>query len=216
MLKLISKETALSLMSFPVGKKVAFLLLLYERMMPALISFRRAEGLDLTVFLEARAKFWYSLIQDAPTVSWAQLRDDILHSIPDTEDFGSQAAAFALDTGLVAADIAGLLQDGQEIHVVEAMQYALGSLDGYVLDEMGILNFDRTSIASIHKLVNAHALVQKERQREEQDVALLGAMPDPPWSKNMVGMLQDRAAIQGSLFEDSREGAQLSVNDLLD
>ena len=215
MLKLISKETALSLMSFPVGKKVAFLLLLYERMMPALISFRRAERLDLSVFLEARAKFWHSLIQGASTASWARLRDDILNSIPDSEDFGSQAASFALDTGLVAADIAGLLQDGQEIHIVEAMQYALDSLNGFVLDEMGIVTFDRSSIASIRKLVNAHALVQKERQREEQDVAVLRAMPDTPWSEDIVAMLQDRAAMQGSLFGDSREGSQPSANDLL-
>jgi uncharacterized protein YjaG (DUF416 family) len=215
MLKLISKETTLNLMSFPVGKKVAFLLLLYERMLPALISFRRAEGLGLSVFQDARAEFWRSLVQGAAPVSWARLRDDILKSIPDTEDFGSRAASFALDTGLVAADIAGLLQDGRDIHIVEAMKYALDSLDAYVLDQMGIVAFDRSSVASIHKFVDAHALVQKERQREEQDVALLCAMPDTPWSEDIVAMLLDRAAIQGSLFEDSREGSQLGANDLL-
>jgi uncharacterized protein len=215
MLRRISKEAALSLMAFPVGKKVAFLLLLYERMMPALISFRRAEGLELSVFLEARMKFWHSLIQGAPTVSWARLRERILNAIPDTEEFGSQAAVFALETGLVAAYIAGLLQDGEEIHLVEAMQSPVNSLDEFVQDEMGIFAFDRTSIASIRKLVDAHPLVQRERQREEQDIALLAAMPDTPWSKDMVAMLQDRAAIQGSLFEDPREGARPSANDLL-
>jgi hypothetical protein len=61
MLKLISKETALRLMSFPMGKKVAFLLLLYERMRPA-TYFYLAEGLAFSVFQEAREKFWASLI----------------------------------------------------------------------------------------------------------------------------------------------------------
>src|SRR6516164_6876094 len=100
MLKLISKKTVQRLMSFPTGKKVAFLLLLYERMLPALLSFRTPEGLDLSIFQEAREKFWRALIQGSRPISWVRLRDDIHDAIPDSEDFGSLEASFAMDAAL--------------------------------------------------------------------------------------------------------------------
>jgi hypothetical protein len=207
MLKLISKETALRLMSFPVGKKVAFLLLLYERMRPA-TYFYLAEGLAFSVFQEAREKFWGSLVQGAPPISWAQLRDDILDATPDTEDSGSKEAGYALDAALVAADIAGLLEDGKEMHIVEAMQYALNSLDAYVLDQLGVVFVYKSIVKSLNELVEAHALVRNERRKEEGDVLLLSTMPDTPWSEDVVAMLRDRAEVQGSLLDNLRGSSQ--------
>ena len=208
MLKLISKEKVQRLMSFPTGKKVAFLLLLYERMLPALLSFRTAEGLDLSIFQEAREKFWRALIQGSRPISWVRLRDDIHDAIPDSEDFGSLEASFAMDAALVAANIAGLLEDGQEIHVVEAMQYTSNSLYGYVMHQLGVIVVYKSIIKFLNELVEAHALVRNERQKEKDDVLFLGTMPDTPWPEDIVSMLRDRAETQGSMFDDSRERSQ--------
>jgi len=204
MLELISKEAALRLISFPAGKKLAFLLLLYERMVPALYSFRHAEGLDVSVFQEARERFWRAPIEGAPRDSWEKLREDILNATPDSEDFGSLEASFALDAALVAADIAGFLGDGQDSHLLDAIRYALNSVGAYALEQMGVAASDH----SINKFVDAHPLMLKERQKEEDDIAFLSAMPDAPWSEHTLSLLQHRAEIQGRLFDNAHKGSQ--------
>jgi hypothetical protein len=164
MLELLSKQAALRLMSFPVAKKVAFLLLLYERMRPA-TYFYLAEGLAFSVFEEAREKFWRSLIQGAPPLSWVRLRDDIHDAIPDGEDFGSLEASFAMNAALVAGDIAGLLDDGQDSHIVEAMQYVSNSIDAYVMEQLGVVVFDSSFSKLIDKFVNAHPARAKRKAK---------------------------------------------------
>jgi hypothetical protein len=175
---------------------------------PALYSIRVAERLDLSVFQEARKKFWRSLTHGEPTSSWRQVRDDIYNAIPDSEDFGSLEAAFAADAALVAADIASFLEDRRDSHIIEAMQFAINSIHAYVVNQLGVVVFDR----SIDKLVNAHPLMQKamqeERESEEGDIAFLSALPDTPWSEHTISVLRHRAEIQGSLFDRLRAGYQ--------
>ncbi|MGC2781332.1 MAG: DUF416 family protein, partial [Bradyrhizobium sp.] len=170
----MTKEAVTNLLSFVAGKKVAFLVLLYERMIPELRSFCIAEGRDFSIFQKAREEYWQSLMDSSRSISWAQLREDILNATPDSEDFGSQESSFALNAALVAADIAGLLADGQDVHIVEAMGYALDSLSACVIDESGVVAYDKT----IGDVVNSHALVQKEVRAEEDDVAFLSTIQD--------------------------------------
>jgi hypothetical protein len=200
----MSREIAQRLMSFPPAKRLALLLLLYERMIPALFSFRLTEGLDVSVFQEAGEKFWRSLTEGARPVSWGVLRDDILSATPDSEDFGSLEASFALNAALVAADIAGFLEDGQDAHIVEPMQYVLNSLDAYVLDPIEGLIGDK----SMNQFVERHPLVQKEKRREEEDVIFLSRMPNVPWSEHAMSKLRHRVENQGSLFDGSRKGSR--------
>jgi hypothetical protein len=203
MLALMSNETVTQLTSFAAGKKLAFLLLLYERMIPALFTFYLAEGLDLSVFQEAREEFWRALIQDQ-RISWARLRDDILNATFDSEDFGSLEALLALNAALLAGDIAGFLAEGQDGYLVDAMRYMLNTASAYVHEQMGVLAFDR----SINKFVDAHPLICKERQKEEEDVLFLSRMPDTPWSESAVMMLRERAEVRGSLFDNLGASSQ--------
>ncbi len=195
-MKLMVKETTTNLLSFLAGKKVAFLVLLYERMIPELHSFCLAEDYDFSIFQKAREDYWQSLMDNSRSISWAQLREDILNATPDSEDFGSQEASFALNAALVAADIAGFLADGQDVHLVEAMVYALNSLSAYVIDESGVVAYDRM----IGDVVKVHPLVQKEARMEEEDVAFLSTIQDPPWSENMYSLVRHRAETQQSLL----------------
>ena len=191
------KKVADRLMSFPAGKKIAFLMFLYERMISALSSFCFAEGLDFSVFQKARDEFWRSLMSGVTPIEWTRLRDDILKATPDSEDYGSEEASFALNAALVAAGIAGFLADGQDAHVVEAMAHALNSLGAYVINEMGAVVYDRT----INDSVKAHALVRKEAWKEEEDVAFLSAIQDTPWPEEVFAIVRRRSETQASLLD---------------
>ncbi|TLZ50788.1 MAG: DUF416 family protein [Gammaproteobacteria bacterium] len=194
MLKLISEETIARPLSLSANKKVAFMLLLYERMAPELRAFASTEKFDLFCVQRAREEFWRSLTGDS-FVSWSQLREDILGAAPDSEVFGSLAASFALNAALVAAEIAGFLADGQDNHILEAIGYARDSLHAKATMEMEGLVYNKL----VDDYVEAHPLVQQERRAEEEDVGFLSTMQDPPWSANIVSMLKSRAEAQQSL-----------------
>jgi hypothetical protein len=91
-----------------------------------------------------------------------QFRQDILSAAPDTEDFGTLAGSIALNAALVAADIAGFIEDGQERHVVEAIGYARDSLDANATRETGAVVFDR----KVEDYVKAHPCGRKCGQRK--------------------------------------------------
>lgn len=78
------------------------------------------------------------------SISWGQFMEDILDATPDTEEFGTLAASFALNAALIAAEIAGFIEDGQDSHIVEAIGYARDSLDAKATNEMGAVVFDRS------------------------------------------------------------------------
>ncbi|UGY13540.1 YjaG family protein [Bradyrhizobium septentrionale] len=196
MLKLMSEETTAHLLSFSAGKKIAFLVLLYERMIPELCSFCLTEGRDFSVFQKARKEFWQWLMGDDSSISWGQFREDVLSATPDSEDFGTLAASFALNAALVAADIAGFIEDGHDSRIVEAIGYARDSLDANATNEMGATVFNR----AVEDYVKAHPLVQKEARTEEEDVAFLSTMQEPPWPENIVSMVRQRAETQRGLL----------------
>lgn len=191
------EETIARLQSLTAKKKLAFAVLLYERMIPELRIFTDAEGLDFSCFQKARDEFWRWLKGNESPVAWVQLREDILNATPDSEDFGSLAASFALNAALVAANIAGFLADGKDGHIIEAIGYARDSLDANATSEMGTIVYNK----AVEDYVKAHPLVQREKRAEEEDIAFLNAMQDAPWSSNLFSMLQRRAETQGSLLD---------------
>jgi hypothetical protein len=121
MLEILSAEQRSLLLSLSTMKKLAFPILLFDRMLPEIHSYFLASGRDFSIIQQARERFWRLLS------SWSELRETILDLLPDSEDDGSAAAQFARYAGLVAADIAGLVDDGQDSHVTEPIEYALES-----------------------------------------------------------------------------------------
>jgi uncharacterized protein YjaG (DUF416 family) len=199
MLKLMSEETMAKLLSFSTRKKVAFAMLLYERMIPELHSFSVAERRDFSCFERAREEFWRSLMDDKSSINWTKLREDILDATPDSEDYGSLEASFALNAALVAADIAGFLADGQDSHLVEAVGYARDSLYASASNELETIAYDR----AVEDHVNAHPLVKRESRAEEEDVAFLSIMPDGPWTADIFSTLRRRAETQNCLLNNA-------------
>jgi uncharacterized protein YjaG (DUF416 family) len=60
--ELISDETHRRLPSFSFERRLAFLLLLYERMLPERRSFCLAEDFDFLVFQKAREEYWMRFV----------------------------------------------------------------------------------------------------------------------------------------------------------
>jgi uncharacterized protein YjaG (DUF416 family) len=200
MLELLTNERKSLLLSFSRIKKLAFLVLLYERMVPELRSYLRSSGQDFTLIEAARKKFWQLLSDDGTSVSWDELREKLLDLLPDSEDDGSLAAQFARNAGLVAADIAGLAEDGQNSHVVEAVGYAIESIDAKVSDEMRVFTHTR----AIEQAILEHPLMRREGAQEREDVAWLHQLPEAPWPGDIVETLRDRARAQEPLLDTIR------------
>jgi hypothetical protein len=201
--KLLPEQKMLLLLSLSKLKKIAFLILLFERMEPELRSYFIATGRDVSVIQQARESFWRLLSGDEAFVSWNELRETILDLLPDSEDDGSEAAQFARNAGLVAADIAGLADDGQDSHVTDAITYyASQSIYAAATTEMEIYIYSR----AVKEAVMSHPLFQRERQREEDDVTFLSQLPEAPWPDDVVSMLRDRAQAQDALLGTALNG----------
>jgi hypothetical protein len=200
MLELLNAERKSLLLSFSTIKKLAFLILLFDRMLPELRSYFLASGRDFSIIQQARERFWRLLSGDETFASWSELRETILDLLPDSEDDGSSEAQFARYAGLVAADIAGLVDDGQDSHVTEPIEYALESIYATATSGMQVLVHNR----ALEEAVRKHPLMRKERQREDDDVTFVGGLPEAPWSQNVVSMLRDRAQAQEMLLGTMR------------
>jgi uncharacterized protein YjaG (DUF416 family) len=196
MLELLTDKHKSLLLSFAKTKKLSFVILLCDRMMPELNSYFLSSGRNLVLFQSASKRFWQLLSGDETFASWDELKEQLLDLLPDSEDDGSLAAQFARNAGLVAADIAGLAEDGHNSHVIEAVGYAIESIDAKVSDEMRVFIHNR----AIEQAILEHPLMQKERQREEDDVTFLARLPEAPWPQTVVSMLRDRAQAQDSLL----------------
>jgi len=192
----MSDETLRRLLSLSVEKKLAFLALLYERMVPELRSFCIAEGRDYSVFQTFQQQLWHRLGNRRSSASWRELRDRMLQATPDSEDFGSPVASSALSAALVAIAIANFIDDNQDAHISAATGFALDSLDAIVIGELEVTVVDR----AIDEYVNSHPLLDRERLREESDVALLTAMSETPSPSSVLSMLLNRAKTQGTLL----------------
>src|SRR5260370_20835251 len=168
MLKLMSEETHAHLLAFPTRKKLAFLMLLYERMIPELRSFCLSEGRDFSIFQNAHDEFWRYLADGESPISWAQLTQDILDATPSTVDFGTLEGSFALNASLLAAETAAFIADGKDEHIVHATRYAFDSLDFKVrvpVEEKGVYGY---GVAHLGDYVRAHPLLTRERQLEDE------------------------------------------------
>jgi hypothetical protein len=199
--KLLSQQDKSLLLSLSKTKKLAFLVLLFDRMLPELRSYFIATGRDLSVIQQARARFWRLLSGDEEFVSWNEMRETILDLLPDSEDDGSEAAQFARNAGLVAADIAGLADNGQDSHVTDAITYYVSqSIHAAATAGMQIYDYSR----AVEEAVRNHPLFQRERQREEDDLTFLSRLPEAPWTEDVVSVLRDRAQAQETLLDATR------------
>lgn len=196
MVRLISEETLRRLLLLSTERKLAFLALLYERMIPELRSFCVTEGRDYSAFQRFHEQLWCHLTCHKSPVPWLELRNGMLNATPDSEDFGTPVASSALSAALVAIATADFANDYQDTHVLAAIGYTLDALDASAVGELDALIVNRT----VDRYVNSHLLLERERHRQEDDIAFLTAIANVPWPVSAVAMLLDRAKTQGALL----------------
>jgi hypothetical protein len=198
MLRLISEESKTLLLSLSRSKKIAFLILLSERMEPELKSYFLTRDRNFIPFQMANERFWLILSRDQEIHSsdWEKLQETLLDMLPDSEDDGSLAAQLALNAGLVAAATAAFANDGQDIHLTDAIENARDSIHAKAASEVQTLVYDKT----VEEAVNQSPLLFKERRREEADVAFLVTLPEAPWSVSILSLLHERAKTQERLL----------------
>ncbi|MGA2889741.1 MAG: hypothetical protein ABSE51_16970 [Terracidiphilus sp.] len=71
-------------------KQLAFALLVFERMLPSLITFSKSTGLDDSYCLQAREASWSVLQSEKQDALDASLVDTCLKGAPNTEDYSHE------------------------------------------------------------------------------------------------------------------------------
>ena len=196
MARLVSEETLRRLLTLSKEKKLAFLALLYERMVSELHAFCVVENRDFSAFQKLQEQLWRHLGGRGSPIPWHDLRESMLDATPDSEQFGTLAGSSALSAALVAIAIASFVDDSQNSHVTDAIGYTLEAVDANAINELEVLVIDQ----AVEEYVNSHQLVERERLTEESDVAFLTAMPDAPWPSIIFSNLLNRARTQGTLL----------------
>lgn len=120
----------------------------------------------------------------------------MLDATPDSEDFGTPAASSALSAALLAVAITEFIDDREDSHVLDAIGYALESVDAKAIGELEAPVVD----LAVDSYVSSHPLVERERRAEESDVIFLTELPEAPWPSSMLSMLHARAVNQSTLL----------------
>src|SRR5271163_4556386 len=95
-------------------KQLAFVLLVFERMLPSLVAFSKDTGFDDSCYLHAKDAAWAAL-ENAPVDQ--SLNGACRRGAPDTEEYGHELTSFALDAALAIIDIMEFVQDGCADHI---------------------------------------------------------------------------------------------------
>jgi uncharacterized protein YjaG (DUF416 family) len=175
-------------------KKIVFMLLCYERLRPNLLKFNEVHGIDSGTFEISREDAWQYLINATAPFSFAERKESILTLIPDSEEVGDIAAQIAMGAGLIIFEIVSYIEDEDDGHVGNVVNYIRDAIDASIISELGVI----TTSQSVEDYVNNHDRVRRERLAEVADLNFLTAYSEPPWSDGDVTSFKSRASQQGS------------------
>jgi len=157
-------------------KQLAFALLMFERMLPLLLTFSKRTGFDSSVHLRARAAAWNALAQKeirAKDASWRSLSAECLKSAPNTEKYTNEFVSYALNAALSMAAVLDFIIDGSVNHILKIAELARDSVDMYLESSDPSL----VSEPGTERL-DAHPLLQREHQHQKQDLEFLSALQE--------------------------------------
>lgn len=168
--------------------RVAFMLLLCERMMPQLHGFAKSTGFDLSLYSKCLEQGWAYLGEKASSIGYERLAQACFDSAPDTEQFSHVLTSAALDTALSIGYLMTFLSDHNIDHAVDVAGLARDTVAMYV-DRME----EAASPFSLSlEVVNRNPLVQRELQRQEDDLVFLERLPSDT-SQKAISRLKELA-----------------------
>jgi uncharacterized protein len=190
---LIGKEKQLvNLTMLSPKKRLAFALLVFERMLPSLIAFSEDTGLDLSCYLLARNAAWSALRDGVVDQS---LDRACLRNAPDTEEFSHELTSYALNAALAISEIVQFAADARNEHVSQVSTLAQDSVHLY------LASMEQSVVTTPEKerWIGCHPLMHQEQRQEEEDAQFLSDLPDPI-DDNAVSSVKARAHAQSPLL----------------
>ena len=166
-------ESKRDLDSLSVSKKLAFILLLCERMMPAFQKFSADTGFYISRYQGYLERGWAYLNGKSNLGGYEDASRDCYDNAPDTEAFDHVLTSAALNATLSIGALMSFLSDHNVDHIIEVTDLARDTVALYVQITEAVpplsLGFDE---------VMNHPLVQQELLRQEEDLRFLSSLPD--------------------------------------
>jgi uncharacterized protein YjaG (DUF416 family) len=181
-----------SLTALSPKKQLAFALLVFERMLPALIAFSKETGFDDSRYLQAKDAAWRALQNGVVERS---LSTACLKGAPDTESFSHELTSYALNAALATSDIIDFTLDGRTEHIAHVSTLARDSVYLY----LSSLEPSIGSSLEEDNRIAADPLTQREARLQEEDIRFLSALPDR-LDNPTISALRARASTQAPLL----------------
>lgn len=166
--------------------KLAFALLLCERMIPALDKFAREVEFDSSLYHSGLESIWKFLKDDTSSSNYHQIAEECFNGAPDTEDFNHPLTTAALNAALSIAATIRFLADDDVDHIVEATCLARDTAAMHVqaIEAMPPRSLDLDDVMK-------HPFVQHELRQQAEDLEFVEALPvDDP--RQLVSLLKGR------------------------
>jgi len=172
-------------------KQLSFALLIFERMLPSLITFSKDNARDASCYFKGRDIAWDILRNGGKGTAARSLNEECLKNAPHTEEFTHELTSCALNAALTMSDILEFTEDRLGDHITYISTLATDSLYLYLhgLDPVLLSNPDR------EERLAAHPLMQQELRRQEEDIKFLSALPDH-FDNEIISTLRARTALQ--------------------
>jgi uncharacterized protein YjaG (DUF416 family) len=156
-------------------KQLAFALLLFDRMLPLLLSFSKRTGFGVSQYLDGKAALWNTLLQGDPKMksNWPALRRTCLSGAPDTEKYVGELVSHALNATLSMASKLNFADKGRLDDLTEVVALARDSIDLHIQSQEVSLISSSDASASIH-----NHLMKAEFERQNRDLEFLANLPE--------------------------------------
>jgi len=189
---MIDEETSTRLSTLIPKKRLAFGLLVFERMLPDLIAFSKETSFDASCYLQAKGAAWRA-VQNGFIDE--DLRQACTQNIPDTEKFSHALTSYALNAALAMDELLEYTRDNQTDHLTYVLSLARDSVDLYLTSlEQSII-----SSAEEDKRNDDDPLMERERRQEEDDIEFLSSLPDR-LDDEMLSIIKGRGSASAPLL----------------
>jgi len=177
----------------PRQGRLAFALLLNERMIPALYKFANEADFDSSIYRKCLNGAWSCLDRGRASFDDDCVKECLEHA-PETEDYNHLLTSAALNSALSIAAMMEYMADDDVSHVVESAGLARDTAASYAQEMEAVaprsLSFDE---------VMTHTLVLRELQQQADDLEFVEALPvDIPQAA--IALVKERAATMPALL----------------
>lgn len=156
---------------FSKEKKLAFVLLIIDRMIPALDKFSLDIIFRSYIYKYCMNIIWSYFDNTTKINQFAKLAAECFDGAPDTEKFDHPLTSAALNAALSIGAAMSFLADDDIDHIVEAAILGIDTMALFAQNSEASFN-----ISLPFKQVMGHPLVQQELQRQQEDLIFLKSL----------------------------------------